>query len=241
MGEYIPQAGSDNSELPGLGGIYNQVNFQVYHYGGNNPVKYVDPDGRVIEWEKADNVSDEDFQKAKDMGENIKNSDTEAGARWRAAEASDRVVTIEVSNDIWDNNIAVPGNDDKLGFFDKIKSGLGIGGNAFIRFDPDDSNNLRDGAKGIPEATLAHEMAHAYLMMAGRNPWTRKGREMDATAVENQYRYSMNIILQPNEKKIREFYGYGSRDYNWAVPQYNGDGTYSIFGTGKSYKLRKVR
>ena len=31
----------------GEGGIYNTVNLSVYHYGGNNPVKYVDPDGRA--------------------------------------------------------------------------------------------------------------------------------------------------------------------------------------------------
>ena len=27
-------------------GIYNSVNLNLYHYGGNNPIKYVDPDGR---------------------------------------------------------------------------------------------------------------------------------------------------------------------------------------------------
>ena len=31
----------------GEGGIYNSVNFNAYHYGGNNPVKYVDPDGEA--------------------------------------------------------------------------------------------------------------------------------------------------------------------------------------------------
>jgi hypothetical protein len=29
-----------------MGGIFNLVNLHVYHYAGNNPVKYVDPDGR---------------------------------------------------------------------------------------------------------------------------------------------------------------------------------------------------
>ena len=45
MGEYIPSPGQDTAKLPGLGGIYNTVNLHVYHYAGNNPVKYTDPDG----------------------------------------------------------------------------------------------------------------------------------------------------------------------------------------------------
>ena len=41
------EAKKHNENLPGLGGVYNTVNLHVYHYAGNNPVKYVDPDGRV--------------------------------------------------------------------------------------------------------------------------------------------------------------------------------------------------
>jgi len=53
QGDYIPGAPIDdearkrNGSLPGGGGVFNYVNFHVYHYGGNNPVKYVDPDGRA--------------------------------------------------------------------------------------------------------------------------------------------------------------------------------------------------
>ncbi|MEM5948986.1 hypothetical protein WKV44_10605, partial [Spirochaetia bacterium 38H-sp] len=40
------EARRHNRSLPGMGGVYNLVNLQLYHYAGNNPVKYTDPDGR---------------------------------------------------------------------------------------------------------------------------------------------------------------------------------------------------
>jgi RHS repeat-associated protein len=51
MGEYFPvapvndEAKKRNGNLPGQGGVFNYVNLHAYHYAGNNPVKYVDPDG----------------------------------------------------------------------------------------------------------------------------------------------------------------------------------------------------
>jgi hypothetical protein len=54
MGEYVPQAPinddrrKQNGNLPGMGGVFNVVNLHVYHYAGNNPVKYTDPDGNDV-------------------------------------------------------------------------------------------------------------------------------------------------------------------------------------------------
>ena len=56
MGEYLPiapvndEAKKRNQNLPGQGGVFNYVNLHAYHYAGNNPVKYVDPDGRSPGW-----------------------------------------------------------------------------------------------------------------------------------------------------------------------------------------------
>jgi len=54
MGEYIPQAPindeakKNNKNLPGMGGVFNYVNFHVYHYAGNNPIVMRDPDGKEV-------------------------------------------------------------------------------------------------------------------------------------------------------------------------------------------------
>jgi hypothetical protein len=54
MGEYVPsapisdEARKRNGSLPGMGGVFNYVNLHVYHYAGNNPVKYTDPDGEAL-------------------------------------------------------------------------------------------------------------------------------------------------------------------------------------------------
>jgi hypothetical protein len=47
LGEYVPQAGRQPGGLPGMGGVFNIINMHSYHYAGNNPVKYIDPDGKT--------------------------------------------------------------------------------------------------------------------------------------------------------------------------------------------------
>lgn len=44
LGEYIPEIDSDLSKLP-AGGVFDFTNLNIYHYAGNNPIIYNDPNG----------------------------------------------------------------------------------------------------------------------------------------------------------------------------------------------------
>lgn len=46
LNDYLPKPGVNKPSLLGMGGIFNTVNMNMYHYGANNPVRYIDPNGQ---------------------------------------------------------------------------------------------------------------------------------------------------------------------------------------------------
>lgn len=50
----MPGPGQGPGKLGGMGGVFNIINMHSYHYAGNNPVKYTDPDGRKggVYWDR---------------------------------------------------------------------------------------------------------------------------------------------------------------------------------------------
>ena len=89
-GEYFPGAGKGNSDgLPGMGGVYNSVNLNLYHYAGNNPIKYSDPNGKwgksihytqTMEWlklgRKDSDISNEEMKAIKKIAYYDKDTDS---------------------------------------------------------------------------------------------------------------------------------------------------------------------
>ena len=48
IGEYLPSGDKENDKnLTGIGGVFNSINLDAYHYAGQNPVKLVDQDGNA--------------------------------------------------------------------------------------------------------------------------------------------------------------------------------------------------
>ena len=103
-GDYIPQAPTNddakkyNQNLPGMGGVYNIVNLHTYHYGGNNPINYIDPDGREL-WDitYSDSANVTQLEKTVGIGDfvsgiyDIKVSVEEGGQVEFMNEAGDRI------------------------------------------------------------------------------------------------------------------------------------------------------
>jgi RHS repeat-associated protein len=213
MGEYLPvapindDAKKHNENLPGQGGVFNYVNLHAYHYAGNNPVKYIDPDGRDINLEN-DNLSHDEFKVVESVFKTVMNSDTEAGRMLR-----------EMYND----------KSIKL----TIKSGRGKqytsyyqNGLSYLYIEMSDIGKMLDSPEVIITlgAIIAHETGHAHADIYNYN---RRGtntvetkilQQQIAVAIENNYR-SKNGMNQ----RETDYIEMNDNFYLFEVPQWNNE------------------
>jgi hypothetical protein len=145
LGESISGAPVDdearkrNQNLPGMGGVYNTVNLHLYHYAGNNPVKYTDPDGR----------EDERIQQAIDIL---------ANTNWAKTEEGKKVVNIL-------NELNDAGRITMLDTSREVNEGK-AGGGYDRKTDEITITNQR--YRELTVASLVHEGVHALDNREGR-------------------------------------------------------------------------
>ncbi len=209
---------AENSCFWAKKGCVGRVNFNLYHYAGNSPVKYTDPDGREINWVKGDGVSDEDFKRVQQEADKLSASNTIAGKRFSfLASETEFDVTI---------NVEIQGNSSAQPVFDEDAcNGIGSSSNVYINLT--NENKKADGVKMSLGEILAHEVSgHAYEINKGRfhlsSPKFSKFMkesvlrgldEQVAVAMQNEYR--CHLGLKGQRKKYRGFQN------TWNMPIYN--------------------
>jgi len=242
MGDYIPsapvneEAKKRNGNLPGQGGVFNYVNLHVYHYAGNNPVKYVDPTGR-----------DDDPPSSFKVPEGFYDQFTKDSMKDYWAKGN---VGVDTTNDI--NSFCssfLPALTKKLG--DKVYNDIfpngQVSANALgesLAINPD-MKQITPGADADVKAKAAQELANAgYLVLAA----IEGGSHVAAVGPQSlAYGSYPEIPWKGNEKAFQSGNGYGGDGVLWQYPVFVQAGSYTgvvnpgnAMGTNALRSLNKV-
>ena len=158
----------------GEGGIYNTVNFNVYHYGGNNPIKYVDPNGM---WD-AKNEWNPEFQKKYEDYIPLKISEYEKNKKRFTCEDLALSILIDFASEnslplnIKNNSGTYNSSDDKYSNPEKYKKDVlsSTAANDLMQNTVAvDKTNISSGDlvlmdTGTPNGTKDNEMSHTQVV-----------------------------------------------------------------------------
>ncbi|MGI5064192.1 RHS repeat-associated core domain-containing protein [Treponema denticola] len=158
----------------GEGGIYNTVNFNVYHYGGNNPIKYVDPNGM---WD-AKNEWNTEFQKKYEDYIPLKISEYEKNKKRFTCEDLALSILIDFASEnslplnIKNNSGTYNSSDDKYSNPEKYKKDVlsSTAANDLMQNTVAvDKTNISSGDlvlmdTGTPNGTKDNEMSHTQVV-----------------------------------------------------------------------------
>lgn len=193
------EAKKHKQNLPGMGGIYNTVNFHLYHYAGNNPVKYTDPTGRSSIGERFNiRKSYTPFQqKIESILKDI--SESNFG---KTAEGVAIVKTLRELND--SGRIAVKDLNKGKGPYDARAKGMWRSDLDFIFLDKD---VISDPSNITLPGILIHEGTHRNDAKKKGLPYTLSSEKR---AFSNQYVYEKEtnpeLANMPSDDELRKQY-----------------------------------
>ncbi|MBO5628820.1 MAG: hypothetical protein J5965_07050 [Aeriscardovia sp.] len=175
-------------------GRVGRVNFNLYHYAGNNPVKYTDPDGREIYIDGDDAYRTAVLDSIKKLAPNAKFDEKRAGyiilgdghtpkgcetgtALIKKLVENPNKVTISQNKnsnaDFWSSMSKVKGNSCIPGNAELMRNGIAC--NAHVQFNL--KNETLDNGFGQKDwkpdlcFSLAHELIHAmHIFQGNRHP-----------------------------------------------------------------------